>query len=62
MTVCAIYNMTVSLLVNTLHNMTGGVDNDCVAHYRGGEEWKCVFAPVRNLISLLRVFCFEICC
>jgi hypothetical protein len=31
--------------VNSLHNMTGGSNKDCVSHYQDVEEWKCVFAP-----------------
>ena len=32
--------------VHSLHNMSGGSNVDCIAHYSGVEEWKCVFAPV----------------
>ena len=42
--------------VNTLHNMTGGSNKDCVAHYQDVEEWKCVFAPVRPTLFYSRLF------
>ena len=48
---CAPLSLSLST-VNTLHNATGGSDSNCVARYKGDEEWKCVFAPVRAAAAL----------
>lgn len=38
-----------SLVVYALHNTSGGSDADCVSHFSGPDEWKCLFAVVRQL-------------
>ena len=38
-------------IVHALHNTSGGSNTDCVSHFNGSDQWKCIFAPVSKTIT-----------